>query len=1088
MLSRSINTKLSFYISALILTCMAIMSMAFIIYLERQIKNIISDQQFQLIKEIASGFDDKIITAERTLLALAKDISPEALKKQEIAQRFLDKRSDVKTIFDNGIFLLSAEGKIFVESPYASGSRGLDLSFREYFKKTIATSKPYISSPFLSKQPHRHPVIVFTAPIFNAEGKTAAVLVGSLDLMNENFVGKLGRIKIGETGYLALTNSERILIMHPDKQRILTKVPVGVNKLFDRAIDGFDGTDENINSRGVHLLSSYVHLKKTDWILTANYPTIESYSSVRKAKKYLCWATALVAILSIMITRFIMKKLTAPLLLFTKHVETLSDKEGNEKLSRINTGDEIETLAKAFNKMVATLDKKRERLRDQIYFLQNLIDAIPTPVYYKDTERAYQGCNKAFESFIGLAKDNIISRTVYDIAPHYFASAIHKADTELFEKCKSHTYEHNIALNDGTCREIIINKAPFYNAEGSVSGVIGTIFDITELKQAEVALKRSEALYKSVVDNIAIGIAIINPNMEIVSVNEQVKKWLPAINIEDKPLCCKIFVDQSCKDICLDCPVAKTLKDGNIHETEKNVKIEGKIRYLKIVASALKDDHGEIIAAIKMVEDITTRRQYENALRESEAKYRTVFENTGTATIIINEDTTISLANNTYAKYTGYTKQELEGKKSWTEFTSSADLERMVNCHKQRRIDPASAPDSYEFLFVDRYGNTRNFVCNVAMIPGTKQSVASCMDITERKRAEEALMESEEKYRVVFETTGSPTIIVDEDTTISLVNNKFVEMFGLSKDEIEGKKSWVEYIVPSDLKRMLDYHKIRRINPDEPPITYEFSCFDKDGNVRNMISTVAMIPGTNKSVSSHIDITERKCAEEALLNYQMQLKVLAAELSNSEEKERRRIATELHDNIGQTLALCSLKLSSQAFASQSEVLVEAIEEIKEMIDSSIEAIRSLTLQISPPLLYEVGLEAALEWLCKWFKKEYNYHVAFWDDGRTKYLDDAIRSTIYQVVRELLLNAVKHANVKFAQIRLTKDSDKIIIEVKDDGIGYDYSKVIDNRDIKRGFGLFNIRQRIEHLGGEFIVETELTKGTYVKLSVPLIRDK
>ncbi|MFZ5650557.1 MAG: GAF domain-containing protein [Bacillota bacterium] len=137
--------------------------------------------------------------------------------------------------------------------------------------------------------------------------------------------------------------------------------------------------------------------------------------------------------------------------------------------------------------------------------------------------------------------------------------------------------------------------------------------------------------------------------------------------------------------------------------------------------------------------DITERKQMENALRESEEKYRAIFENTGTATAIIEEDTTISLANTELEKLTGYSKEEVEGKKSWKEFVSKDDLYRLKEYHHARRADPGAAPGNYEFRLVDRQGNVRDIFATMAMIPGTKKSVASLLDITERKRTEAAI-------------------------------------------------------------------------------------------------------------------------------------------------------------------------------------------------------------------------------------------------------------------------------------------------------------------------------------------------------------
>jgi len=142
---------------------------------------------------------------------------------------------------------------------------------------------------------------------------------------------------------------------------------------------------------------------------------------------------------------------------------------------------------------------------------------------------------------------------------------------------------------------------------------------------------------------------------------------------------------------------------------------------------------------VELEKSETERKRVEKALRESEEKYRTIFETTGTATVIIEEDTTLSLVNTEFERLSGYSRKELEGKKSWTAFVVKDDLDRMKEYHRLRRIAPSAAPKNYEFRFIDRQGNLKDIFLTVATIPGTKQSIASLLDITERKRAKERI-------------------------------------------------------------------------------------------------------------------------------------------------------------------------------------------------------------------------------------------------------------------------------------------------------------------------------------------------------------
>ncbi len=269
------------------------------------------------------------------------------------------------------------------------------------------------------------------------------------------------------------------------------------------------------------------------------------------------------------------------------------------------------------------------------------------------------------------------------------------------------------------------------------------------------------------------------------------------------------------------------------------------------------DAEGNYLGIEGIFRDITGRKRAEESLKQSENLYRTIFEMTGAATIIIEDDTTISLANSGFARLSGFSIEELEDRKSWTEFIVKEDLERMKKYHVDRRDDPPLAPRVYEFRLITRSGEIRHCINNVALIPGTTRSVASVLDITSRVQAEEL-------YQTVFENTGTAMAILDEDTTIVQVNAEMEKIWGYSREEIEGRMKWPQMIVQEDLPKMLEFHHRRRIDPDSAPKSYEFRFIHKNGEIRDASLTAAMIPGTGKSVISLRDISKFKETVKAL--------------------------------------------------------------------------------------------------------------------------------------------------------------------------------------------------------------------------------
>lgn len=332
-------------------------------YFKHELKRTLSEQQNTLLMVISQDIDQKLIAAQKAIAAVSREVSPEIINNPEAAQRFLNNRPGTKSIFDNGLFLFSKKGRIIAESPYLANRRGRDISFRDYYKKSIATGKPLISAPYISTHTPGAPAVMFTAPVLDENGAITAILGGSVNLLRDNFLGELSRTRVAKSGYLYLFTSDRSIIMHPDRSRIMTRdVPPGANKLFDRALTGFEGTEENVNSKGLRALTSVKRLQTINWFIAANYPLAEVYEPVYRAQKYLIAAVIICAFFTVLVVRLMMGRFTNALVRFAHHVKHISSKSGVERLFPLDSGDEIGILARTFNSMIQDEDRKSEEL------------------------------------------------------------------------------------------------------------------------------------------------------------------------------------------------------------------------------------------------------------------------------------------------------------------------------------------------------------------------------------------------------------------------------------------------------------------------------------------------------------------------------------------------------------------------------------------------------------------------------------------------------------------------------------------------------------------------------------------------------
>ena len=248
-------------------------------------------------------------------------------------------------------------------------------------------------------------------------------------------------------------------------------------------------------------------------------------------------------------------------------------------------------------------------------------------------------------------------------------------------------------------------------------------------------------------------------------------------------------------------------------------------------------------------------------------------------------------------------------------------------------------------------------------------------------------------------------------------------------------------------------------------------------------------PDTKRSLLEEVqdlletEIAERKRVEEMQRAGEARLRTLTSQLSLAEERERRQIAAELHDNVGQILAMMKMTLVRLERMEISGEVAETVQKLKDLCEQAIGGTRFLISELSPPVLYELGFESAISWLAEKHEEKHGIRVEIEDDKAPKPLSDDVRVFLFQAVRELLMNTAKHARVGEAKISLRRDREGIRITVADWGRGFDTSELKKSG----GFGLYNIGERLNTVGGSFSVESEPGRGTRVVLLAPLKSD-
>ncbi len=233
------------------------------------------------------------------------------------------------------------------------------------------------------------------------------------------------------------------------------------------------------------------------------------------------------------------------------------------------------------------------------------------------------------------------------------------------------------------------------------------------------------------------------------------------------------------------------------------------------------------------------------------------------------------------------------------------------------------------------------------------------------------------------------------------------------------------------------------------------------------------------------DTRERERMQGTLVEYDHQLRSMAVETVLAEEQERRQIAAGLHDKAGPLLATCYMKLGRALKLAAPSAVANVLNESRELINQTIVELRTLTFDLSSPALYTLGLMAAVEELCRDTASHHALLITCHNQGTPNDLSNDARVVLYRAARELLFNVVKHAEATHVTVTCGGDAEEVFVSVADDGVGFDADEAGRGFSRTGGFGLFNLRERLAHLGGRFTVESSRSTGTRVVVALPVL---
>ena len=352
-------------------------------------------------------------------------------------------------------------------------------------------------------------------------------------------------------------------------------------------------------------------------------------------------------------------------------------------------------------------------------------------------------------------------------------------------------------------------------------------------------------------------------------------------------------------------------------------------------------------------------------------------------------------------------------------------------------------------------------------------------EVLARQRTEEALRESERKYSQVVESSLTG-IFINQDGRVVFCNQRFAEIFGYSREEMIGLEV-LQLVHPED-RALTDEWRKKRLQGEPVPAEYEARGLTKDGKAIWVTRRNARIEfqGRPAVLGNIADTTRRKQMESALMESEKELRLLSSQLLAAQENERKWIAQELHDSIGQTLVAVKFALERKLGQSGTGKAPPGIsmEDILAMVQNGVEETRRIMTNLRPSMLDDLGILATINWFCREFQKVYpHFQVQRQIEVQEQEIPEKLKIVVFRILQEAMNNIAKHSRGNSIGLYLGRRNDRITLKIQDNGAGFDLE------NSRQGLGLSSMKERAQHSGGVFILESSLGKGTCLEVMWP-----
>jgi PAS domain S-box-containing protein len=653
----------------------------------------------------------------------------------------------------------------------------------------------------------------------------------------------------------------------------------------------------------------------------------------------------------------------------------------------------------------------------------------------------------------------------------------------------SETSELDLLHRDGSVVRTFISSTAIFDNAGKLCGAVAMLMDITRYKLAQEERDRNYALLKAITDNADDVIFVKDLSGRYLMVNRAVEH-----RAGRKP---EEFIGRSDADFFSEADVAKIMERdrrvvelGETSTSEIMIEVGGELRPTLTTKTPYRDSTGKVVGIVGISRDITERKVVENALRESEEKYRSILESIHDGYYECDLEGTVTFANDPLARLYGYNSKEEFVGHNFREYSDQKTVERVYQaCNEVFRTGQPCPLLDYQIT--DAQGNERWVTVSISPIRDGNQRIEGfrgiSRDVTESVHSREALRFTEECFARAFNASPyAMSLTTFPEGRFVMINERMANEIGYDPGEIIGR-SFVEidyWTNPEErfaLGELLESQGYVR--------DWETRLRRRDGEIRDRLLSMELIEidGRRYTLSASNDITARKQSEEDLAQSREQLRALSARIESIREEERKRIAREIHDELGQLLTGIKMDLAwmdknigRSADAELKQKLVPRINELNRLMENTIQSVRDIASKLRPVVLDELGLIAAIKWQVGDFTNRTGIKFDLRLCGEPAGLSPDRATALFRIFQEILTNIARHASAKNVRVELSNTINAMKLMVADDGIGISPEQMKNSKSL----GLVGMRERALSFNGHIEIEGLPGTGTIIRVSIPL----